>query len=194
MMRIVITLLVGLVALVTSHPEYQAKIPNGNKVPNPCNPSQVWGGVGHQSAAGGDARNPFGLDFAANNHVWNAALCGKDSDGDGKTNGQELGDPNCSWTEGGTPSGSAQGHPGVCEPLDKPECVSKNSFITCKAPTTLPPAVSPVTPSAAGQATGSSATTVVTQKQPGGSGSTVWPSLFLLASMALVALTTRSLL
>ena len=27
-----------------------------------------------------------------------------DSDGDGKTNGEELGDPNCTWTPGAQPS------------------------------------------------------------------------------------------
>jgi hypothetical protein len=31
---------------------------------------------------------------------WTAALCQKDSDGDGQTNGQELGDPCCTWVEG----------------------------------------------------------------------------------------------
>ena len=30
-------------------------------------------------------------------------LCRKDSDGDGKTNGEELGDPNCVWMEGAAP-------------------------------------------------------------------------------------------
>jgi hypothetical protein len=30
---------------------------------------------------------------------WTAALCQKDSDGDGLTNGQELGDPCCTWVE-----------------------------------------------------------------------------------------------
>ena len=34
---------------------------------------------------------------------WSAALCQLDSDGDGMTNGQELGDPNCVWTEGNVP-------------------------------------------------------------------------------------------
>ena len=27
-------------------------------------------------------------------------LCRKDSDGDGRTNGEELGDPHCRWTIG----------------------------------------------------------------------------------------------
>ena len=40
-------------------------------------------------------------------------LCQKDSDQDGKTNGEELGDPNCQWTEGATPELiSGLTHPG----------------------------------------------------------------------------------
>ena len=34
---------------------------------------------------------------------WDACLCNRDSDGDGLTNGQELGDPDCKWTEGQPP-------------------------------------------------------------------------------------------
>lgn len=33
--------------------------------------------------------------FAAAGHVWTKELCQADSDGDGATNGAELGDPNC---------------------------------------------------------------------------------------------------
>lgn len=35
-----------------------------------------------------------------------------DSDRDNKTNGEELGDPNCVWTAGSIPEGVAQSHPG----------------------------------------------------------------------------------
>ena len=30
--------------------------------------------------------------------MWDEALCNLDSDGDNKTNGEELGDPDCVWT------------------------------------------------------------------------------------------------
>jgi hypothetical protein len=50
--------------------------------------------------------------FAQAGHTWTAALCALDSDGDGKTNGEELGDPTCVWTQGATPTGAATGHPG----------------------------------------------------------------------------------
>jgi hypothetical protein len=36
--------------------------------------------------------NPFGQDYLANGRVWNAALANLNSDGDGCTNGFELGD------------------------------------------------------------------------------------------------------
>lgn len=59
-----------LASSVYSHMEYQEKIPNGKMVPNPCGGSTgVWAGVGHQNVMGGGARNPFGNDFQANNHV-----------------------------------------------------------------------------------------------------------------------------
>lgn len=43
-------------------------------------------------------RNAFGLAFAANNLTWDDVLAGKDSDGDGFSNGTELGDPTGSGT------------------------------------------------------------------------------------------------
>ncbi len=42
--------------------------------------------------------NPFGQSFKNNKWTWNATLAGLDSDGDGLTNGQELGDPNGTGT------------------------------------------------------------------------------------------------
>lgn len=45
--------------------------------------------------------------------TWTEALCRADSDGDGKTNGEELGDPDCTWTTGQQPRVSpAPSHPG----------------------------------------------------------------------------------
>src|SRR6218665_1962168 len=40
------------------------------------------------------------LSVSTSNQVWNETICKNDSDGDGKTNGQELGDPNCIWKKG----------------------------------------------------------------------------------------------
>lgn len=51
-------------------------------------------------------------DFVTANTQWTKDLCQKDSDMDGKTNGEELGDPNCVWKQGDAPAGDATGHPG----------------------------------------------------------------------------------
>ncbi|KAH9525213.1 hypothetical protein Btru_000664 [Bulinus truncatus] len=121
--------LVCLVALVSGFPNYQNQIPNGDIVPNPCLIG-LWQGVGHLIARGGGGLNAFGQDFAAAGHVWTTALCQKDSDRDGKTNGQELGDANCRFTPGFTGHLVApQTHPGICEPIGSAACAWQN--FTC---------------------------------------------------------------
>jgi len=60
---------------VSSYSHYRTLIPNGHRVPDPCEDGAVWNGVGHKIAAGGGARNPFGVDFARNDHV-SALSCG----------------------------------------------------------------------------------------------------------------------
>src|SRR5262245_52395491 len=42
--------------------------------------------------------NPFGMAFFGNGTRWNATLAMGDADGDGYTNGEELGDPAGTWT------------------------------------------------------------------------------------------------
>jgi len=54
---------------VSSFSHFQLSIPNGERVPSPCERGQIWIGVGHRSPAGANARNPFGLDFAAHDNV-----------------------------------------------------------------------------------------------------------------------------
>ena len=70
---------------------YQKKLPNGDRIPHPCKQNTIWTGVGHLNQMGGGKRNPFGTDFANAGHKWTKQLCEKDSDGDGKKNGEELG-------------------------------------------------------------------------------------------------------
>ncbi|GMF17811.1 unnamed protein product [Phytophthora lilii] len=90
------TLSVALVAtaaaVVSARPTYVALIPNGANVPG-------VEALGHINPAGGGANNDFGLDFASAGKSWTKEFCEKDSDGDGQTNGQELGDPCCEWVE-----------------------------------------------------------------------------------------------
>ncbi|KAL4233044.1 hypothetical protein ACF0H5_007730 [Mactra antiquata] len=125
-----LTILYLCVAAVVAYPYYQLQIPNGATVPDPCNSGSIWLAVGHYDPTHHtQEKNPFALlqlakififstkDFAAAGHVWTAALCHKDSDGDGKTNGEELGDPNCVWTVGATAEQKASGHPGICNPV-----------------------------------------------------------------------------
>ena len=73
--------------------------PNVTSVPN--------GGVAscatcHVSSSGG-ARTRFGQDFEVQGSFWSEALCRGDSDSDGFTNGDELGDPACLWLQGPAP-------------------------------------------------------------------------------------------
>ncbi|KAL4086057.1 hypothetical protein PRIC1_014679 [Phytophthora ramorum] len=82
---------------------FQAKLPNGGNVPGVA-------ALGHERPDSGGPNNDFGLDFIGAMFKWSKELCEKDSDGDGQTNGQELGDPCCEfehrknervqWTEG----------------------------------------------------------------------------------------------
>ena len=45
----------------------------------------------------------FRWKFKAANYAWTKELCEDDADGDGQSNGLELGDPCCVWKEGSTP-------------------------------------------------------------------------------------------
>merc|ERR1719265_723400 len=62
--------------------------------------------VGHQACPGGGTLSSFGNDWTENGGNWGNHLCRLDSDGDGQSNGDELGDPCCLWSQGATvPSG-----------------------------------------------------------------------------------------
>ncbi|KAJ8320050.1 hypothetical protein KUTeg_001637 [Tegillarca granosa] len=89
---------------VNSYGSYRDRIPNGYAIRHPCNGSP-WGGVGHVRQGGGGPRNKFGLDYARYRD-WRQ-ICQLDSDGDGRTNGEELGDPQCVWTGGPAPATNA---------------------------------------------------------------------------------------
>jgi len=98
-----------LAAGADAYSSFKDALPNGHQVRN-CD-NNLIGGVGHKTQCphgdcltkGGGVRNAFGEDFAAAGFKWTTELCQKDSDGDGKSNGLELGDPDCTWKKGETP-------------------------------------------------------------------------------------------
>ena len=100
-----------------------AMVPNAEAVGAGCNLCHVSGG--------GTPHNEFGHDVEALVTVngrevfWTPELAALDSDGDGFTNGQELGDPEGTWEPGDDPPGDAAGvtHPGDPESRP-PEAVS----------------------------------------------------------------------
>eukprot|EP00759_Apiculatamorpha_spiralis_P048421 PhF_6_TR43632/c2_g1_i1/m.67037 len=118
---------------VHSLEQYQQYIPNGANVPG-------WPAVGHVSAsATSTGRNRFGQDFQSAGFTWSVSLCQKDSDGDGFSNGAELGDPSCTWKIGNAnPTGRTITHPG--------QATSAPSASTPTPPTPAPPTPVPPTP------------------------------------------------
>ena len=95
--------------LVLAHSDYLVKIPNGGQLID-----KTYVAVGHKGVPGGGQLNQFGMDFATEGYKWTKHLCVLDSDGDGQTNGCELGDPLCSWAEGQTPKFLSEiSHPGL---------------------------------------------------------------------------------
>merc|ERR1711963_1036752 len=129
----------SLLGLGSTYMSFQSNIPNGASVPHPCQAGGTWAGVGHLNPAGGGDRNAFGVAFKNNGYQWTDALCREDSDGDGKTNGEELGDPNCVWVKGGDGPSFSEGitHPGVCNPYDSDTCKSRNTFLECTQKDTI---------------------------------------------------------
>ncbi|EEY58615.1 uncharacterized protein PITG_10722 [Phytophthora infestans T30-4] len=89
---------------------YAMRVPNGNKVPGVT-------ALGHLDPKLAGPMNEFGMDMIDADFHWTKEFCMKDSDGDGQTNGQELGDPCCEfvfrknpkvrWTEGVSHPGDA---------------------------------------------------------------------------------------
>ncbi|KAJ8315267.1 hypothetical protein KUTeg_007417 [Tegillarca granosa] len=116
----------SIVCVCFGHSYFRGFFPNGFKIPNPCAGAsgKIWEGVGHTNAAGGGQLNPFGQDFSDNEYAWSKDMCLKDSDGDGKLNGVEIGDPNCEWFVGSDfELGVATGHP-VYKRSAKMKCVA----------------------------------------------------------------------
>ncbi|CAK4893468.1 unnamed protein product [Aphanomyces euteiches] len=85
---------------------FKKLLPNGNRIPNVK-------AAGHVNAArGGGPINQFGRNFKAAGKAWTIEFCQMDSDGDGATNGEELGDPCCVWAQASEPARAAVSNPG----------------------------------------------------------------------------------
>lgn len=94
---------------VDAYGKYVKLLPNGGDIPDTPN-------CGHIDPAGQEGVNDFGKAFKKFGNTWNKNLCMADSDGDGFTNGQEMGDPCCTWTPTNTAGLITEG---ISHPSDK---------------------------------------------------------------------------
>lgn len=106
----IVTLLLIFFTLEVSGRDFRVnQLPNGSKFS--C-------GNCHTSSFGGGPRNKFGQEVeklvgTSGQSFWGQAIALLDSDGDGKTNGEELGDPNGTWRSGSP-------NPGVLASITNP--------------------------------------------------------------------------
>eukprot|EP01025_Chloroclados_australasicus_P005700 TRINITY_DN1178_c0_g1_i2.p1 TRINITY_DN1178_c0_g1~~TRINITY_DN1178_c0_g1_i2.p1 ORF type:complete len:759 (-),score=87.53 TRINITY_DN1178_c0_g1_i2:1310-3586(-) len=142
-------LYLSLFVAISSRPTFRDLIPNAYRVPCPEGQEDnciegICEGVGHLTCQGGGERNLFGQDFQSNGFAWTKELCKADSDGDGLTNGQELGDPCCTWVKGmELPEEIATtevSHPGFSnsilqtQVLESPDCTDLSFASTSSTP------------------------------------------------------------
>jgi MYXO-CTERM domain-containing protein len=118
-----IALLVALLASVVPRPtearEFRVNdVPNGGHLE--CRTCHETDGGVIFNAFGSDVRSFLtGPGQTSQRHVdWGPELAARDSDGDGFTNGEELGDPQGSWRAGDPAPGGAPSAPG--DPASKP--------------------------------------------------------------------------
>ncbi|GAB9471457.1 hypothetical protein Gpo141_00008666 [Globisporangium polare] len=136
---------------VAAYPKYVKLLPNGGAVPDAP-------AIGHPDAEGAEGVNAFGKAFKAAGNTWTVALCQADTDGDGFTNGQELGDPCCTWTTTNVASLITDGISHPSDATKKPSnakliagCSSTStstSTSTTPSATSTTPSATTVTPSA----------------------------------------------
>lgn len=85
-------------------PVDRERIPSAYEVKCPpevagCSSLGLAWDLGSTTVSGG-SWGAFGVAFASSGEEWTEALCREDSDGDGLSNGEELGDPCCVWAAG----------------------------------------------------------------------------------------------
>lgn len=84
------------VSHVSAYPTYNNNVPNGNLIP----PSAIE--LGHPGGAT-KRYTGFANQYVSNGRKWTKMLCSSDADGDGQSNGLEMGDPCCTWVQGASP-------------------------------------------------------------------------------------------
>ena len=75
----------------SAHPQYVARNPNGAAY------GAAGAALGHKNPSDPGARGSYGQAFAANGFTY-TGLCAGDADGDGMSNGHEMGDECCLWS------------------------------------------------------------------------------------------------
>ncbi len=103
---------------------FRSNVPNG--FDNSCSTCHITnsGGDGCPGeATNSKCFNPFGAAFNGNSRRWDARLAGEDADGDGWSNGQELGDPFGRWVQGNQSPPS----PVVTKPGDASDTPNQNA-------------------------------------------------------------------
>ena len=144
-MRASLVCLLLLIVTCSCHSRYASNFPNGGSV---VRNGVLTPAVGHNDGSnGGGPRNVFGSAYGSNS-AW-SSLCVLDSDGDGFSNGMELGDPFCVWTVGATPSRTTGiSHPGFSDSI--PNVATTTT--TIPAPPTPVPSTTPTPPTTTTQA------------------------------------------
>lgn len=106
LVRLVFTIVTFLFISPTAsaHRWYLSNLPNADRIPCPdgvdCHGSSICSGFGHGNCLNGGT-DRFGEDWDGS---WTVNYCRRDSDGDGLTNGDEIGDPCCIWNYEDTPA------------------------------------------------------------------------------------------
>jgi len=115
-------LILAIIAPTYAYRQDLAKLPNGNS----------YGlTLGHP---GGNTKVPTKLasTFYAAGQTWSKAFCMADADGDGQSNGLEMGDPCCKWSIGQTPqftTGLSDPNSATSTSLNKmPSCIMVNEM------------------------------------------------------------------
>lgn len=139
---LVMSFMIGEASLVWAWGEDDDRIPNGNVYS--CNACH-------------NPNNQFYADYRRAGRRWTTALSQMDSDGDGYTNGQELQDPNGTWTQGQpapgnsslvTNPGRASSHPNATATPTNPPATATPAPTYTPTPTNAPQDTATPTPDA----------------------------------------------